>query len=417
MQSEITSALIWQRAEELRCTHTEAVGPSTSGAVRGSPPFIETNFYKDNGIIPGGGITTPTTRGRQPEGHYASSGGGAGYSSTGGLGDMPATALRDCFGHGVEGHGDISYSAIEDNPPNEINVSLGASTREGREPSHRAATRVNTVRVHKDSRPRADNSSRRRNLHQTLATSRRSWQLQNERLRRTTPVSTGNRSFMHSSSSPSRHRVVATSTGSRPINGAKTHGHQEVEGQDVAVEPVAGRRPVSAPAAMAGAQPAGKEWERLTTAPTHAGARSAHQEFHHTAPNTDTTCRESVRSPLHKWNRTMFAAQHFPGGWEARAMMDGGVRTVEERSEEIVHEAARTEATSEAHLMDDVETNRIRTEAASAKRKASKYQTCMLEAQVPSVGLDSAACLLNGTIFLSVRGDQHHRPSLHPHLI
>lgn len=383
MSSAVTSALVWQRAEELRCTHTEVVGPSSGGVVHGRPPGKEPNVYMDNGTIHGGGMTTSTTRGRQTEGYHPSSGGGAGYSSTGGLGEISATAFGDCYGHGAEGHGDLSYSAIQDNSPNEVDLSVGASTREGRDPSGRAATRLNTVRAHTDSGPRANNASRRRSLHQTLATSRRSWQLQQQRLTRTAPMNIDNRSSMRSSSSPSRHKVVSTSAGSRPINGAKTPSHQEVPGQNVAVKPFAGRRPVSAPTAMAAAHSAGKERE-LATAPTHTGAGSAHQKLHHTVPNTDKACHECVRSPLHQWNR-MFPAQNNAGSWEAKAMVDGGVRTVEERSEEIVHEAARPEATCAPHLLDDVETNWIRTETASAKRKASKYQTCMLEAQVRTI--------------------------------
>ncbi|CAM9713112.1 unnamed protein product, partial [Ectocarpus sp. 12 AP-2014] len=163
------------------------------------------------------------------------------------------------------------------------------------------------------------------------------------------------------------------------VNGATTPIHQEVPGQNMAVKPFEGRRPVSAPATMAAAHSAGKKRE-LATAPTHTGAGSAHQELHYTVPNTDTACHECVRSPLHQWNR-MFPAQNYAGSWEAKAMMDGGMRTVEERGEENVHEAARPEATCAPHLLDDVETNWIRTETASAKRKASKYQTCMLEAQ------------------------------------
>ncbi|CAM9284052.1 unnamed protein product [Ectocarpus sp. 4 AP-2014] len=378
ISSAVTSALVWQRAKELRCTHTEVVGPSSGGVVHGSPLGKEQNVYMDNGTIHGGGMTTSTTMG-QTEGCHPSSGGGAGYSSTGGLGEISATALGDCYGHGAAGHRDLSYSAIEDNSPNEVDLSVGSSTREGRDPPRRAATRLSTVRAHTDSGPRADNAIRRRSLHQTLATSRRSWQLQQQRLPRTAPMNIDNRSFVRSSSSPSRHKVVATSTGSRPINGAKTPIHQEVPGQNMAVKLFAGRRPVSASATMAAAHSARKERE-LATAPTHIGAGSANQDLHHTVPNTDTACHECVRSPLHQWNR-MFPAQKYAGSWDAKAMMDGGVRAVEERGEEIVHEATRPEATCAPHLLDDVETNWIRTETASAKRKASKYQTCMLEAQ------------------------------------
>ncbi|CAM9315535.1 unnamed protein product [Ectocarpus fasciculatus] len=375
MSPAVATALVCQRAEGLRCTHTEVVGPSSGGVVRGTPPGKETNVDIANGTIHGGGTTTPTMRDRQTEGYCARRGGSAGYSGTKGFADVSVTASGELYGHGAEGHGDLSYSAIEDNSPTEI----GASTRESKDPSHRATNRLNTVRARKGSGPRAGNASRR-NLHQTLATSRRSWQSQQQHLRRTVPMNIDNRSFMRSSSSPSSPKVVATATGSGPINGAKTHRHQEVPGQHVAAKPVAGRRPVSAPAAMATPHSAGKKRE-LATAPTHAGVRSAHQYFYHTVPKTDTACRERDRSPLHQWNRTMVDAQRFAGGWEAKAMMDGGVRKVEQRSRDIVYEAARPEATCEAHLLDDVETNWIRTETAAAKRKASKYQMCMLEAQ------------------------------------
>ncbi|CAN0230729.1 unnamed protein product, partial [Ectocarpus sp. 12 AP-2014] len=134
MSSAVTSALVWQRAKELRCTHTEVVGPSSGGGIHGSPPGEEPNVYMDNETIHGGGMTTSTTRGRQTEGYHLSGGGGAGYSSTGGLGELSATALCDCYGHGAEGHGDLSYSAIEDNSPNEIDLSVGSCTKEGRDP-------------------------------------------------------------------------------------------------------------------------------------------------------------------------------------------------------------------------------------------------------------------------------------------
>lgn len=370
----VTSASVWQRAEELRCAdstktacpassvgmhrltttaittgcrnhdqHRQHVGQSSAELhTRRSNNRSNTLGKAVDGSIDSGTVHEELTRraGRihHREGNNTQRGGFTGPYSTGDLGAFSRAGFGSC-GSGGGGYGDRSFSedespSTEETSPEEHDVCVGnnrSSSNKGVGKNSRA------VRARRNSGPQTDGNASRRRLRQTLAMSRRRWFSKSCRQR-----NSGRKGIEKRSPSP-------------------------------------GRRPETAPAAPVAAR-AGMKGRRTLTPPprlTRARAVSVQQVLYQTAPETELTYGVGGGTRPDQCNRRPCDHQTWIGAWEAGAVAGEGGSEIELRGE-----GTRREATAHQAVMDELEKGRFRTETASAKRKASKYQTCMRETQV-----------------------------------
>lgn len=283
------------------------------------------------------------------------------------------------------GHGDISFWADEEcsreqRPPEEC---FKAAERTGRSRAsqksldHQTAPSSMLVRRRPNSAPQTSIASKGR-LHQTLTKSQRSWSLRSKsqcKLRRDQGQGQGqgqtrgyNRALTRSCSSPShRNGAMSSTTTLLSQSGKSPHSRRlaEREGAEGPIPtPTLRRRPMTAP---------------VDQSPTRAGTKGP---AHPTTSARPISGRQGYRQVVHESARMRgegsglqpeiakspgFASQTL--GWRGGgATAHGGGSEFEWRGEEAAH--------------DDMENGHLRTETASAKRKAAQYQTCMLEAQV-----------------------------------
>ena len=341
----VSAASVWQRAEEIRRAETALTAdPTVDGTSR-------TGF-----------------RGAQSDGDIGtrSAAGFVGFES---------------------GHGDISFWADEDGSRKQLatkecckEVERTGNSRTSRKSAHQqTALGSPPVRGRPNSAPQARIASTGRLL-QTLAKCQKSWSLRSRsqcQLRRGRGQGRGqgatrgsNRGLRRSSSSPS-HRNAATCTApTLPNQRHETPHSRRITGRErkgSIVTPTILRRPMTAPLDPAATRSDTEGFAHPTTSSRPVCAREGCRQV-----VQDHARMRGVAGGLesHLASSAGFVSQTFAGTWggeEADTGLGGGSE-FEWRGDE----AAR----------DDMENGHLRTETASAKRKAARYQTCMLEAQV-----------------------------------
>lgn len=320
----VTAAWIWQRAEEIR----HSAGTITTD------PAVDDNLRK--------GVAESGDR------EARSSAGFRGFGS--GYGDISFWA-------------DDSSSAAERDAREERCAVVGTGTSATRTRPHQTRERPTSSAVRGRrpcSAPQTSNASKGR-LHQTLATSRSSWSLRStpqRQLRRGLDSARGDhRAPRRSSSSPSHRTGVACSASTSPNRKAEEPHPQRFwkrGGAEQDIPPLCSR-PMTAP---------------VESAVPRSGTKGpAHPT---TCTRSGSDCQKSSKS-VHEAVRTSGAGgvlmpNSLVRTLEGEAVADDDVSDFEWRGEE--------------RARDDMESGHLRTETASAKRKAAKYQTCMLEAQV-----------------------------------
>ena len=383
----VTSASVWQRAEEIRCyAGTEAIGQfsscnsnrlctsrtdSRNQELRGRCPESRSKSLDTFYVGVGGSSTNdevaPTTGQHHcQQGRFISR--VTGSCSTGDIGKC-STAGFGGRGSGTRGYGDFSYSADE-YASTELGHHRGRSVlstdfhRSSRRSSLPTSASLNAVRGRPSSAPQAADADKRR-LHKTVTTSRRSW-LSNSKHQRHQP---GRRSPPGSSlrlgvpASP----ATATQAGRRGQPDQR-QGLGPLGGN----EPMANldRRPVTAPGAPEAGRSGMKGRVRQTPSTPDICPRPAPQ----TAPMRHSC--GGVMTP-DQWNTPILGGKSWAGEWYAAPATDEGGCNLTRRDE-----ATARDVTAREMLLRELENGHFRTETESAKRKASKYQACMLEAQV-----------------------------------
>lgn len=367
-----TPTWVWQRAEELRCAgRVRAVGPDCSDETHGAAtttgrrshsqhrPHVNRSSSADlhvrraqtrpnarskadgggNGcrIVPGEVARSTRTRHHQ-EGETGQRGGFVGSFSTGDLGYFSG-ADDGGFDSVGGGYGDRSFSAKEHLSAEAREIGV-ANTIE-RSTNKRPGQRSSGFTTRRNLTPQTNgNIGRGRRLHQSLASSRRRW-------------------FSNSS----RKRLSGRKAAEKPTN-----NHAP------------GRRPVTAPAASAAARTCAKRTKPLT--PPHGHSRAAQvcveqQPYNKVLERVVTHDAGGGKRP-NQWNSTTTFAPQGWGGARGEQMVagEGGIEF------DWQGEGTRLETTEPQALLCELETERFRAETASAKRKASQYQTSMREAHV-----------------------------------
>lgn len=335
----VTAAGVWQRAEEIRrAESTQTADPALDH----------------------------TSREGLPRSHR--------------VGDLGARSAAGSRGIGG-GYGDISFWADEDRSreqisPNECRKAVGTGNdRTSQNPPHPTSPGSIPARERPTSAPQTSGAGKGR-LHKTLATSRTSWSLRSRsqrQLRRGQGRTRGdNRGLRRSSSSPSHRHGVACSPAAFPDQRRETPYSRRFSGREGAERPF----PAPTPRRWPMTAPVEQENTRSDTRdarPVPASQRSC-QSAH---GNTRTREVGDGRQP-DLGTSTAFESHSLGGVWDRGAVADGG------------DGGSELEWRRDWTARDEMESGHLRTETASAKRKASQYQTCMLEAQVADYEVLSA---------------------------
>lgn len=367
MSLAVTSTSVWQRAEELRrAGRVTITGPTSADGVydldttatgcrnhdqhrrhtSGSSPELHLLRAKnrpiDRGKAVGGGndcCTVPgeltTRRGTSPSrvGNPTKTGDTVGSYSTGDLGVFSGTEFGS-FDSVGRGYGDRSYSANEHPSQEEHDVCVASITSNSNKgPGQNSST----VPASPKFVPQMEGNIGRRRLHQSLATSRRRW-------------------FSKSCSQ-------------------RLSWRKETEKRDRSP----GRRPLTAPAASA-AERKGSKGEKTLTPPrglSRARVVCDQQELCEQMPTRVVTHDSGGGQRPNQRISSKFAQQDCIGAPGPRIVFHEGREEFERRGA-----GTKRETTAHQTLLDELETGRFRAETASARRKASQYQTCMQEAQV-----------------------------------
>lgn len=287
------------------------------------------------------------------------------------------------------GYGDVSFWADEDGsreppPPKECCKAVGAcGSGTSRKPPRQTSlpSSMPVVLGRPNSAPQTTSSaSKGTRLHQTLATSRRSWSQRSRsqrQLRRGQGRTRGNnRGLRRSSSSPAhRHGAAYDSPAATfPNQKDKTpYSHRfsglESNAEGAIATPAPRRRPMTAPVGET------RSDTRGLARPAEVPARQRSCQSAHANARVRGVGDDGLRPDLGSNNSTPFGfgSHSLVGAWDGGAVADDGGGG--DGGSEFEWRGVRT-------ARDDMESGYLRTETASAKRKAAQYQTCMLEAQV-----------------------------------
>ena len=413
----VTSASVWQRAEEIRCyASAEAIGQFSSC---NSNRFCTSRTDSRNQELR---VRCPESRSKSLDKFYVGVGGSftndevaptpgqhhcqqgriisrvTGSCSTGDIGKC-STAGFGGRGSGTRGYGDISYSADE-YASTELGHHRGRSVlstgfhRSSRRSSLPTSASLNAVRERPSSAPQAADADKRR-LHQTLSTSRRSWLPHSKQQRsqpgrrqrngRTwsppgSPLRLGVSASRATATQPSRRGQLDQRQGSGPLG-----GDERIANLD--------RRPVTAPGAPEASGMKGRITKTPSTPDICPRSTPKTAPMRHSCGGVMT--RDQWNTPMLGGQSTpMLGGQSWAGEWDAAPVTDEGGCKLTRRDE-----AAARDETAHEMLLRELENGHFRTETESAKRKASKYQACMLEAQVdhPNPPVSAVDHLHNGS--------------------
>jgi len=397
----VTSASVWQRAEEIRSSATpDAIDTFSSGDnVRFGPSSTDprneapharfsdsrsNNFDKlRRGVVDvfaTGESAPPTDQHHHESGRHPSR--VVGSSSTGDLGKWPAVGLGGQSSVWA-GYGDHSY-AVEEPDSMEGHHRRGASTfsvsRSSRGPSHlRTSASLTALRGRPSSAPQAANASNRR-LRQTLATSRRNWLPKSRhdpcprRRGQSPPTYTGNGEKRPSAGSPPPRGTAASPATKQPDNQGRPPDPHLVLGPQGVEQPIVvlERRPFTAPAAPE----AGRSESRgICTSTLSTPLITCIGPVPATAA-THPLCGGLVTPS--QWTSPVLGRQKWAGAWDSAPTAAEGWCKLGRKGETI----AGSEEAAHGFSPWELDNGRFRVETESAKRKASRYQACMLEAQV-----------------------------------
>lgn len=397
----ITSASVWQRAEELGCNERKTSRHSPGAFIRRSnsrtrthasactkgqkcdqrQPHIQHSHSHSVARLPvrseidrreaaRNTLTTNMSQSRttmRTMGPCAaktnSRGGFTGSYSTGHIGNRPAASSSGGCGRSSVGYGDLStheYPVADESSTDGNGVlsrAFGGSASRGC--SHRTVPGPAPVRTSRTPGPQTEGLPHE-GLRQTLATSRRTWR---------------------SKSVQQRERRRFRQGRSKTSDDERTKKLSVSASADL----ILGRRPYSASAAPVGARSASRDRRDLASSLPYTGKRPFSERHGSDDMPSETiqTYRAGGVPRSDGSDSPLLAAPPWVGAREIGASAYGVPGEVGTRGEAPkafkldIPEMAKREA-----ALRELEKGHFRTETASAKRKAFKFRTCMLEAKV-----------------------------------